>query len=117
MLESQTRTTFKLSYSIREKMLNEVMASGCGIRGKSKWICDAINTFAALKSYLEYIDTFGDMEKLSRTEVVVIDMDTRLKLDNAIIRVRARNPLLEGVQSMVIRASILYRLHNNSQVK
>ncbi|MDA8561708.1 hypothetical protein N9L02_01175 [Gammaproteobacteria bacterium] len=103
-------TTVKLQKKLNFKMLQRIISDGYGMRGKSKWIIEAIELFLALDDYPSLVDIAVDMDQL--TEVVSIRIPNLLldKLDLAIIKVRRFYPAMEGVKSNLIRASIMQRL-------
>lgn len=103
-------TTAKLPKSIQQTMLEKIIRDGYGMRGKSKWISEAIEHFLILDNYPELVDIANEMEEM--TDVVSMRLSRELvqKLDVAIIVVRKEFPALEGVKSSIIRASIIQRL-------
>ena len=103
-------TSIKVQKLLHYKMQQRVIGDGYGMRGKSKWIMEAIEGFLQLPDYPSLTDIAGEMEQL--TEVVSIRLSDELmdKLDKAIIKVRRQYPAMEGVKSNLIRASIMQRL-------
>lgn len=91
-------------------MQQRIISDGYGMRGKSKWIVEAIESFLMLTDYPTLADIACDMDQLS--EVISIRLPDALmsKLDKAIIEVRRHYPAMEGVKSNLIRASIMQRL-------
>jgi hypothetical protein len=103
-------TSVKLPASIERKMLRQIIDDGYGMRGKSKWITEAIYAFLAMHDYPELVEIASDMEDLVRVVSMRFPEELLLKLDDALVEVRKLHPTLEGVQSNIIRASILQRL-------
>lgn len=103
-------TSIKLQKVLHHKMQQQIIGDGYGMRGKSKWIIEAIENFLQLPDYPDLVDIAGDMEQLS--EIVSIRLPDNLmsKLDKAVIDVRREYPAMEGVKSNLIRASIMQRL-------
>ncbi len=91
---------------IRERMLKE----GYSLREKSRWISEAIEDFLKLKEYHTLVEMAELVDDLSKTETVYVTPNLEDKLDNAIIEVRKNHPALEGVKSLIVRASIIRRL-------
>jgi metal-responsive CopG/Arc/MetJ family transcriptional regulator len=91
---------------IRTRMLNE----NYSLREKSKWISEAIEDFLKLKEYQSLVEMAELLDDLAKTETVYITSDIEEKLDEAIIKVRKQYPTLEGVKSLIVRASIVRRL-------
>src|SRR5579872_3722520 len=103
-------TSIKLQKLLHYKMQQRIISDGYGMRGKSKWIIEAIESFLQLSDYPSLVDIADEMEQL--TEVVSIRLSDKLmaQLDAAIIKVRRQFPAMEGVKSNLIRASIMQRL-------
>ncbi|MFN3234139.1 MAG: hypothetical protein ACE365_01840 [Gammaproteobacteria bacterium] len=116
-MTKQHTTTVKLPKSLHQKMMEQVICDGYGMRGKSKWMGEAIEDFLSLSNFPELVDIADDLENLS--EIVSLRLSDPLArdLDQAVVRVRAEYPVLEGVKSNIIRASILQRLiHPSSTI-
>lgn len=103
-------TSIKLQKLLHFKMQQRVISDGYGMRGKSKWIVEAIETFLQLPDYPTMADIAGDMDQLSEVLSMRLPDDLLLKIDHAIIEVRRHYPAMEGVKSNLIRASIMQRL-------
>jgi len=107
-------TSIKLQKQLHYKIQQGVINDGYGMRGKSKWIIEAIEKLLELPDYPDLVDIAGDMDQLS--EMISIRLSEQLvsKLDQAIIQVRRHYPAMEGVKSNLIRASIVQRLLRSS---
>jgi metal-responsive CopG/Arc/MetJ family transcriptional regulator len=103
-------TSIKLQKLLHFKMQQRVISDGYGMRGKSKWIVEAIETFLQLPDYPTLADIAGDMDRLSEVVSIRLPDDLLLKIDHAVIEVRRYYPAMEGVKSNLIRASIMQRL-------
>jgi predicted DNA-binding protein len=103
-------TSIKLPESIEKKMLQTIINDGYGMRGKSKWVTEAIEEFLMIPNFYELVDIATSMEQLSRVATLRLSEELAKKLDNALISVRKFYPNLEGVRSNIIRASIMQRL-------
>lgn len=91
---------------IHTKMLDE----GYSLREKSKWISEAIEDFLTLKEYQSLVEMAELVNDFTKNETIYITPDIEDKLDEAIIKVRTQYPALEGVKSLIVRASIIRRL-------
>ena len=91
---------------IRVRMLQEDYS----LREKSKWIAEAIEDFLALKEYQRLVEMADLVDDLAKLETITITPEIEDKLEEAIIKVRKEYPILEGVKSLIIRASIIRRL-------
>jgi hypothetical protein len=105
-----TMTSIKLQKIIHLKMQQRIISDGYGMRGKSKWIIEAIEDFLLLDDYPYLVDIAGDMEKLTALVSIRLTDTLAIKLDKAVIKVRRQYPAMEGVKSNLIRASIMQRL-------
>ncbi len=103
-------TSIKLQKLLHYKMQQQIIRDGYGMRGKSKWLIEAIENFLTLPDYPSLVDIAGDMEQLSETISLRLPDELIKKLDQAIINVRRQYPAMEGVKSNLIRASIMQRL-------
>lgn len=91
---------------IHARMLDE----GYSLREKSKWISEAIEDFLKLKEYQSLVEMAELVDDLSKTETVYITSEIEEKLEEAIVKVRKEYLTLEGVKSLIVRASIVRRL-------
>jgi metal-responsive CopG/Arc/MetJ family transcriptional regulator len=103
-------TSIKLQKLLHFKMQQRVISDGYGMRGKSKWIVEAIESFLQLPDYPTLADIADDMDQLSEVVSIRLPDELTSKIDHAIIEVRRHYPAMEGVKSNLIRASIMQRL-------
>lgn len=105
-------TSIKVHKLLHYKMQQRIISDGYGMRGKSKWIIEAIEMFLDLADYPALVDIADDMGQHQLTEIVCIRLPESLmiKVEQAIIQVRRHYPAMEGVKSNVVRASIMQRL-------
>ena len=91
---------------IREHMIED----GYSLREKSKWISEAIEDFLKLSEYQSLVEMAELVGQLAKTETIYITSEIEEKLEEAIVKVRQQYPTLEGVKSLIVRASIVRRL-------
>ncbi|OGT06294.1 MAG: hypothetical protein A2X78_01455 [Gammaproteobacteria bacterium GWE2_37_16] len=106
------RITVRFPKELRDSMLQAIVDDGYGFRGKSKWAIEAIQRFLSLENFVEFVDIgseAGDGE-LKETETFHLPRHIVDDLDAAVLIVKKEHPYLEGVRSIIIRASILQRL-------
>lgn len=103
-------TSIKVQKKLHYTMQQRIISDGYGMRGKSKWIVEAIEAFLQLPDYPALADIAGDMNQV--TETISIRLPDLLtdKIDRAIVEIRRHYPVMEGVKSNLIRASIMQRL-------
>lgn len=95
---------------IRKCMIKD----GYSLREKSKWYSEAIKNFLDLPNYQDFVEMAVLVDDLSQIESLYIPSELDDKLENSIITVREKFPALEGVKSLIIRASIIRRLISSS---
>jgi metal-responsive CopG/Arc/MetJ family transcriptional regulator len=103
-------TSIKLQKKLHYKVQQRVIGDGYGMRGKSKWVIEAIEEFLMLPDYPSLVDIADDMDHLSELVSIRLPENLMTRLDKAIIQVRRQYPAMEGVKSNLIRASIMQRL-------
>jgi len=102
--------SFKIPSSLELDMQKKVVADGYGLRGKSKWICDAILKLLQFSDEefvhdcIEYADGLQRLDK-SVSFRPTTEVDNLLR--DWVVKVRKRVPTMEGVKSNIIRASIM----------
>lgn len=103
-------TTTKLPHSAHQAMLEKIIRDGYGMRGKSKWISEAVERFLQIPNYPELVDIANDMEEMNEIISLRTSEELTLQLDKAIIEIRKQYPAMEGVKSSIIRAGVIQRL-------
>jgi len=105
---------FKLAFAIPDSLKIEirehVIKQGYGLRGKSKWISEAVELLLSLKDYTELVSYNDEMHGFDQIETVVISYKLKLEIDKALLNVRKEYPTLEGVKSRILRTSIMQRI-------
>lgn len=91
---------------IRARMLKD----GYTLREKSKWLSEAIEDFLTLNEYHSFVEMAELVDDLAKTDTFYIEPELEDKLENALVEVRKKYPALEGVKSLIVRASIIRRL-------
>lgn len=103
-------TSIKLQKNLHRRLQQRIIEDGYGMRGKSKWIIESIDSLLDLADYPALVDIAEDMDQLSDMVSIRVPEDIMKKIDKAIVHVRKQYPTLEGVKSNLIRASIIQRL-------
>ncbi len=109
-MDKKIMTSIKLQKRLHHAMLQRVISDGYGMRGKSRWIIEAIESLLQIADYPSLVDIANDMDHLSEMISIRLSEELMVKLDQAIIQVRRYYPAMEGVKSNLIRASIIQRL-------
>jgi hypothetical protein len=104
--------TAKLPNEIHQKVLEKIIQDRYGMRGKSKWINEALEAFFSLENYPEFVGISEEMGEINMADIISIRIPSGLysKLEDAVIEVRKLYPGMEGVKSKIIRTSLIQRL-------
>lgn len=103
-------TSIKLQKKLHKKLQQQIIEDGYGMRGKSKWIIESIDSLLQLADYPTLVDIAVDMDHLSDMVSIRVPEDVMLRIEQAVVQVRKQYPTIEGVKSNLIRASIIQRL-------
>lgn len=103
-------SSIKISENLDKQLSLQVIKDGYGMRGKNKWIKAAIEEFLSLDDFVDMVDLASDMDGLNKAVSLRLEETLMAKIDAAILKVRKVNPMMEGVQSHLIRASILQKI-------
>ena len=108
--EKKVSVSFRTSKKIIQMMLERIVAEEYGLKGKSKWVSEAVERFLAMPDYVACVDIASAQEDMSEPVLCNIPEDLSKKIDTALIEVRRKYPDMEGVKSNILRASINQRL-------
>jgi hypothetical protein len=107
---SKIKVSFVLPETLQRELKEKMIKDGYDLKGKSKWVSEAINDLLTMKSYADLVKLNDEMTGFEKLESVVIEKGLKQKLDNAVIEVRKKYPAIEGVQSRILRTAIVQRL-------
>ena len=104
----------RISYFLSEAILMDVKGDmamrGYDLKGKSKWISEAVIQLLSFDNYHDLVMINNQMEGFEKLDSISVDRSFKLNLDDAVIEVRRLFPSIEGVQSKILRTAILQRL-------
>lgn len=106
----KTKITFVVPKQLQKELRQQVISDNYGLRGKSKWVSEAIQDFLKIEHYYDMVNLGNELHGFEKPESVMLDQSTKILLNEAILAVRTKYPLLEGVQSRIVRTSVLQRL-------
>lgn len=109
-MQRKVMTSIKLQKKLHRTLEQRVIEDGYGMRGKSKWIMEAVEAFLKLEDYPTLVEIAEDMDHLSDMVSIRMPEDLMLRVEQAIVHIRKQFPIIEGVKSNLIRASIIQRL-------
>lgn len=110
MPSKKSRITFVVPTSLQKDLRERIVKDGYGLRGKSTWVEEAIKNLLSLDSFPELVNYSDEMQVFERTESIVVTYPLKLLLSDAILKIRKEFPMLEGVQSRIVRTAIIQRL-------
>jgi hypothetical protein len=110
MTQNISSVSIKLSDTMHMLVMKQVIEDGYGMRGKSKWVNDAITRFLAIDCFPVLVDELDDDDDYPALLTLRLPEDTCKLLEQSVIVIRKENPMIEGVKSKIVRASILQRL-------
>lgn len=115
-MQRKVMTSIKLQKNLHRRLQQRIIEDGYGMRGKSKWIIESIESLLGIVDYPTLVDIAEDMDQLSDIVSIRVPEDLMLRIEQAMVRVRKQYPMIEGVKSNLIRASIIQRLLRQPEV-
>ncbi|MBA3662186.1 MAG: hypothetical protein H0W64_10680 [Gammaproteobacteria bacterium] len=109
-MNDKVKITFVLPQTLHLELKKKVVEDGYDMKGKSRWVSEAINALLAMESFPEFVKINDVMRGFEKLESVVISKALKKELDAAIINVRKVYPEINGVQSRIMRTAIVQRL-------
>lgn len=109
-MQKKIKVTIVVPESLQRELRQKIINDNYGMRGKSKWVSEAIEQLLANKDYANLVNLGDGMSGFGKVESVILALEVKQKVDEAILEIRKEYPLLEGVQSRIIRTSIVQRL-------
>ena len=109
-MQRKVVTSIKLQKKLHHRLQQRIIEDGYGMRGKSKWIIESVESLLRLADYPTLVEIAEDMNQLTDIVSIRLPESLMMKIEKAVIQVRKQYPTLEGVKSNLIRASIVQRL-------
>lgn len=109
-MQRKVTTSIKLQKNLHRRLQQRIIEDGYGMRGKSKWIIESIESLLALSDYPTLVDIADDMDQFSDMISIRLPEELAIRIEKAVIHIRKQFPTIEGVKSNMIRASIMQRL-------
>jgi predicted DNA-binding protein len=103
-------TSVKVPNDLDQQLSEAVIKDGYGMRGKSRWITEAIMAFLELDDFTQYVDIASEQSHLNKTLSFRMPTELAVRLDAAVIQVRKQYPLMEAARSNIVRASLFQHL-------
>lgn len=109
-MPTNSKISFAVPQSLKTELQEHVIKENYGLRGKSKWISEAVEKLLELKDYPELISYNDEMRGFDKIETIVVEYGLKQKIDKAILQIRKEYPTLEGVKSRLMRTAIMQRI-------
>lgn len=87
-MPNKIKVTFAVPNNLKNELRKHVIKDGYGLRGKSKWISEAVESLLEYKDFLELISYSDEMHGFDQIETAVVEYSLKIKLDKAIIQIR-----------------------------
>lgn len=109
------KVTVRFPKRLKSEMQKAIINSGLGLHGKSQWVQEAIALFLQQSNYVELVEHGIEsyQAELANVEAFYLKNKIITDLKEALVKVREKHPMIEGVQSAFIRAAIVFRLMLN----
>lgn len=109
-MSNKVKMSFAVPGTLKAELQQRVISDGYGLRGKSKWVSEAVSNLFNYDNHVDLIYLSDEIQGLDDMETVVLTYEMKVSIDHKIIDVRRKYPSLEGVKSRILRTSILQRL-------
>jgi hypothetical protein len=106
---NKTKITFVVPEKLQHELRSRVARDDYGLRGKSRWVSEAIHSLLTINNFPELVHYSEDMQGFEKMETVVVNAELKRDLDAAIVKIRTQFPTIEGVQSSIVRTAIMQR--------
>lgn len=109
-INKKIRVSYFLPEAILTDIKNAMVHDGYDLKGKSKWVSEAIYQLLSMPNYSELVTISSQMDGFEKMDSISIDKTLKLELDNAVLHIKKEFPVIEGVQSKILRTAIVQRL-------
>jgi hypothetical protein len=112
IMKKTVKVTVRMPQFLRKEVLQAIVNCDYGMRGKSRWVLDAITDFLSKENFIDFVDIGSEMSNsdLMTVETFYLPIEILDAMDGAILKVRHKYPMMEGVKSVIIRSSIIQQL-------
>lgn len=104
------KLSIALPSRLKEEFKLRVIKDGYGMRGKSRWVSEAVEQFLQIENFETFVCLAEEQENLNDKEMILVETSLEEHINKGVIAVRKDYPLMEGVKSKILRAAIMQRL-------
>lgn len=109
-MSKKIRISFFVPESLKRDINEQMIKDGYDLKGKSRWIEEAIKRLFSIENYPELVKLDEEMTGFEKLDSVSVTKDIKSLLDDSILNIRSQYPTIEGVQSRILRTAIVQRL-------
>ena len=109
-MTNKIKISFVLPLGLQKELKERIVKDGYDLRGKSRWISESIEYLLSMANYPDLVKINDEMKGFEKHESIVLLKDLKKQLDLAILNIRKLYPVIEGVQSRIVRTAIVQRL-------
>ncbi len=109
-MAEKTKITFVVPENLQQDLREHMIKDGYSLREKSRWVTEAIQSLLALPNFIEFISYSNEMRGFEKVETITILKELKRQLDENILEIRKLHPIMEGVQSRIVRTAIVQRI-------
>jgi len=116
--KTKKKTTVRISPRLKQEISKHMAENGYGLHGKSKWLASAITEFDKIPNNSDLISQAIEINPGGPTLVEGFYLSPNIveTINIIAVKVRQKRPLLEGVKSAILRASIINKLINQYEL-
>lgn len=103
-------SSFKILATLNQKLDERVVADGYGMRGKSRWVREAIENLLANPDCGELVSLSDEAVGKTNSISVRLPQELFLEMEKEVIDIRRNHPEIEGIKSKIVRTAIIQRL-------
>ena len=111
-MKKTAKITIRIPEVLRKEVLQVIVDDNYGLRGKSRWVAEAIIDFLNKENFLDFVDIGSEMNgaDLIAIESFYLSAEILDAIEKAMLKIRQKYPMMEGIKSVIIRSSIIQRL-------
>jgi len=109
-MSNKIKISFVLPEALQRDLKLMLIADGYDLKAKSKWVSEAVERLLVMENFTHLVKLNDEMSGFEKMESIVVESALKLKINESALMVRKDYPILEGVQSRILRTAIVQRL-------